>query len=44
MAGLDLFSVCKKGYLRPTGESAISGDNTEPFRETDSMRKLECDM
>jgi hypothetical protein len=43
MAGLDLFSVCKKGYLRPTGESAISGDNTEPFRETDSMRKLECD-
>ena len=43
MAGLDLCSVCKKGYLRPTGESAISGDNTEPFKERDSIRKLQCD-
>ena len=43
MAGLDLCSVCKKGYFRPTGESAINGDNKEPFRETDSMRKLQCD-
>lgn len=43
MAGLDLCPVCKKGYLRPTGESAVSGENTEPFRETGSMRKLVCD-
>jgi hypothetical protein len=39
---LELCPVCNKGYLRPTGESAIRGETTEPFRETDSMRKLRC--
>ena len=26
MAGLDLCSVCKKGYLRPTGEVATDAE------------------
>jgi hypothetical protein len=43
LSDLELCPKCKKGYLKPTGEFAIGGEITEPFRETDSMRKVKCD-
>lgn len=43
MVSSRLCPKCTKGHLRPTGESAIRGETTEPFRETDSVRKLRCD-
>jgi len=43
LSELELCPVCKKGYLRPTGEVATNAEAKEPFRETGSMRKLVCD-
>ena len=42
MRYLELCKVCKKGYLRPTGEATVREGSNAPLRETDSEREEKC--
>ena len=40
---IEICPKCEKGKLRPTGKSGITGEETEPFRETASTKEYTCD-